>query len=60
MRSVDVRPAKIDTVAEGLARNSATKADVAQLESTLVKCFLGLASAIARLAFAAAKLVQQA
>ena len=57
MRSVDVRLAKIETVADGLARNSATRADVAQLESTLIKWFLGLATTIAGLAFAAAKFV---
>ena len=57
MRSVDVRLAKIETVANGLAENSATKADVAQLETTLIKWFLGTAVAIAGVAFAAAKLM---
>ena len=57
MRSVDVRLAKIETVANGLAENSATKADVAQLETTLIKWFPGTAVAIAGVAFAAAKLV---
>ena len=55
MRSVDVHLATIETVADGLARNSATKADVAQLETTLIKWFLGTAVAIAGVAFAAAK-----
>ena len=57
MRSVDVRLAEIETVANGLAENSATKADVAQLETTLIKWFLGTAVAIAGVAFAAAKLM---
>jgi hypothetical protein len=57
LRCVDVRLTKIDTVTDGLASHSATKADVAQLESTLIKWFLGTASAIAGLAFAAAKLL---
>ena len=56
MRSVDVRLAKIDTVAGSLARNTATKADVARLETTLIKCFLGRATAVAGLAFAAARM----
>lgn len=56
MRSVDVRLAKIETVADSLARNAATKADVAQLEATLIKWFLGTATAVAGLAFAAARL----
>ena len=55
MRSVDVLLATIETVADGLARNSATKADVAQLETTLIKWFLGTAVAIAGVAFTAAK-----
>jgi hypothetical protein len=57
LRCVDVRLTKIDTVTDGLASHSATKADVAQLESTLIKWFLGTATAIAGLAFAAAKLL---
>jgi hypothetical protein len=57
IRSVDVRLAKIETLAEGLARHAATKADVAQLEATLLKWFLGTAIAIAGLAFAAAKII---
>ena len=57
MRSVDVRLAKIETVADGLAKNSATKADVAQLESTMIKWFLGTSVTVAGVAFAAAKLV---
>jgi hypothetical protein len=56
LRSVDVRLAKIGTVADSLSRNGATKADVAQLESTLIKWFLGTAVAIAGLAFTAAKM----
>ncbi len=57
MRSVDVRLGKIETIAEGLAKNSATRADVAQLESTLITWFLGTATGISALAFAAAKRV---
>ena len=57
MRSVDVRLAKIETVADGLPKNSATKADVAQLESTMIKWFLGTAFTVAGVAFATAKLV---
>ena len=56
MRGVDVLLAKIETVADGLARNSATKADVAQLEVTLIKWLIGTTTALAGLAFAAAKL----
>lgn len=56
MRSVDVRLAKIETVADGLAQNTATKADVARLETTLIKGFLGTATAVAGLAFAAARM----
>jgi hypothetical protein len=44
------------TVTDGLARNSATKADVAQLEATLIKWLIGTTTAMARLAFAAVKL----
>jgi hypothetical protein len=47
LRGVDVLLAKIETVADGLARNSATKADVAQLEATLIKWLIGTTSAIA-------------
>ena len=57
LRSVDVRLASIETIAGGLATNTATKADVAQLEATLIKWFLGTATAVAGLAFAAAKMV---
>jgi hypothetical protein len=57
IRSVDVLLAKIETVTEGLARNAATKADVAQLESTLIKWFIGTATTVAGLAFAAAKMI---
>lgn len=57
IRFIDVRLAKIETLAESCARNAATKADVASLESTLIKWFLGTATAIAGLAFAAARLV---
>ncbi|MET0940935.1 MAG: hypothetical protein ABWY13_06180 [Mesorhizobium sp.] len=58
LRSIDVRLAKIEVAADGLARNSATKADIFQLESTLLKWFIGTAMTIAGLAFAAAKLLQ--
>lgn len=57
LRGVDVLLAKIETVTDGLAGNCATKADVAQLETTLIKWFLGTATAIAGLAFAAAKMI---
>jgi hypothetical protein len=57
IRTVDVLLAKIETVTDGLARNAATKADVAQLESTLIKWLIGTATALAGLAFAAAKLM---
>jgi hypothetical protein len=57
LRSVDVRLATIGTVADGIAKNGATKADVAQLEATLIKWFLGSATAVAGLAFAAAKMI---
>ena len=53
LRCVDVRLATIET----LASNTATKADVAHLETTLIKWFLGTATAVAGLAFAAAKMV---
>lgn len=56
MRSVDVRLSKIETLADGLAQNTATKADVAQLETTLIKWFLGTATGVAGLAFAAARM----
>jgi len=58
MRSVDVRLAKIETIAEALSRNAATKADVSQLEATLIKWFLGTAVAIAGAAFGFARLLQ--
>jgi hypothetical protein len=57
LRGVDVLLPKIDTVTDGLARNSATKADAAQLEATLIKWLIGTTTAIAGLAFAAAKLL---
>ena len=57
LRSVDVRLATIETLADGIAKYGATRADVAQLEATLIKWFLGTATAVAGLAFAAAKMV---
>ena len=57
LRCVDVRLATIETLADGIARNGATRADVAQLEATLIKWFLGSATALAGLAFAAAKML---
>jgi len=57
LRSVDVRLATIETLADGIAKHGATRADVAQLEATLIKWFLGTATAVAGLAFAAAKMV---
>jgi hypothetical protein len=56
LRGVDVLLAKIETLADGLSRHSATKADVAQLEITLIKWLIGTTSALAGLAFAAARL----
>lgn len=57
MRSVDVRLAKIETATGALAEHSATKTDVAHLEATLVKWFLGTAVAIAGVAFAVARML---
>jgi hypothetical protein len=55
LRSVDVRLAKVETLADGIAKNMATKANISQLESTMLKWFVGTAIAIAGLAFTAAK-----
>jgi hypothetical protein len=55
LRSIDVRLAKVETLADGIAKNMATKADIFQLESTLLKWFVGTAIAVAGLGFAAAK-----
>ncbi len=57
LRSVDVRLSTIETIAEGIAKHGATRADVAQLEATLIKWFLGSATAVAGIAFAAAKMM---
>jgi len=64
-RAVDVRLTRIETLSDGIARNMATKADlaqleatIAQLESTLLKWFVATTLAIAGLTFAAAKLIQ--
>ena len=64
-RAVDVRLARIETLSDGIEKNMATKADIAQLtsmiaqlESTLLKWFVATTIAIAGLAFAAAKLIQ--
>jgi hypothetical protein len=64
-RAVDVRLTKIETLSDGIAKNMATKGDIArleagiaQLESTLLKWFVATTIAIAGLAFAAAKLIQ--
>jgi hypothetical protein len=57
IRSVDVLLAKIETTTDGLAKNPATKADVAQLETTLLKWFIGTATTLAGFAFAAAKMI---
>jgi hypothetical protein len=62
-RSIDVRLAKVETLADGIAKNMATKAELAelkgglaQLEATLLKWFIGTAIALTGLAFGAAKL----
>jgi hypothetical protein len=55
LRSMDVRLARVETLTDGITKNMATKADLAQLEATLIKWFVGTAIAIAGLAFAAAK-----
>jgi hypothetical protein len=55
LRSLDVRLTRVETLTDGIAKNMATKADLAQLESTLLKWFIGTAIAVAGLAFAAAK-----
>ena len=57
LRSVDVRLATIETLTGGIAKHGATRANVAQLEATLIKWFLGTATALAGLAFAAAKMI---
>jgi hypothetical protein len=55
LRSLDVRLTRVEMLTDGIAKNMATKADLAQLESTLLKWFIGIAIAVAGLAFAAAK-----
>jgi hypothetical protein len=55
LRSMDVRLARVETLTDGITKNMATKADLAQLEATLIKWFVSTAIAIAGLAFAAAK-----
>lgn len=55
LRLLDVRLAKVETLADGIAKNMATKADISQLEATLLKWFVGTAIALAGLGFAAAK-----
>jgi hypothetical protein len=64
LRSIDVRLAKVETLADGIAKNMATKAELAelkgglaQLEATLLKWFIGTAIALTGLAFGAAKLL---
>lgn len=55
LRSIDVRLARLETLAEVTARTMATKADLAQLETRLIKWFIGTATTLAGLAFAAGK-----
>jgi hypothetical protein len=55
LRSIDVRLTRVETLTGGITKNMATKADLSQLESTLLKWFIGTAIAVAGLAFAAAK-----
>lgn len=55
LRSIDVRLTRLETLAEATARTMATKADLAQLETRLIKWFIGTATALAGLAFAAGK-----
>jgi hypothetical protein len=57
LRSIDVRLTKVETVADGIAKNMATKTDLAQMEATLLKWFVGTAIALTGLAFTAAKLL---
>jgi len=62
LRSIDVRLGKVETLVDGISKNMATKADiaevkggVAQMETTILKWFIGTAIALASVAFAAAK-----
>jgi hypothetical protein len=57
LRTIDVRLAKIETRIDGIDVRMATKVDIASLESTILKWFIGTAIAMVGLAFAAAKLI---
>jgi hypothetical protein len=60
LRTIDVRLTKIETRLEGMdgrMNTMATKADVAGLESTMLKWFIGTTITMVGLAFAAAKLI---
>lgn len=57
LRSLYVRLARVETQTDWIAKNMATKADIAQLESAMLKWFVGTAIAVAGLGFAAAKLL---
>jgi hypothetical protein len=60
LRTIDVRLTKIETRLEGMdgrMNTMATKGDVAGLESTMLKWFIGTTITMVGLAFAAAKLI---
>lgn len=60
LRTIDVRLGKIETRLEGIDKSIAalpTKGDLGQVESTLLRWFVGTAIAMVGLAFAAAKLI---
>lgn len=62
LRSIDVRLSKVETLVDGISKNMASKADIAdvkagtsQMETTILKWFIGTAITLTSLAFAAAK-----
>jgi len=58
MTQVRERLIGIETKLDGLDRNTATKADVSNMETSLIKWFVGTAIVLAGLAFTLAKLIQ--
>ena len=56
-RVIDVRLAKIEARLDSMNNAMATRADIAVLESTMLKWFIGAVLTIAGVAFAAAKLI---
>lgn len=56
-RVVDVRLTKIEARLDSMNNIMATKADLAALESAMLKWFIGTVITIASLAFAAAKFI---